>query len=139
MRNGPIVHRRIAMFRRMFPGVSFLAVCLGSIVVQLPTQTGTSSFLGVFGSEMTASMEPVCNGHAPKIRNCRDLNPRCSNTPYIVGPQSVDVGGVNNKRYDPTGNTVECTTSPANKGICPSQPTWSETKAKCTEVMIPWK
>ena len=93
MRNVPFVQRRIAMFRRTFSGMLCLMVCLCSIVFQLPTQVGNSSFFGVFGSETGSFPDPVCNAIVPKMRNCTDMGANCRDMSYIAGPQTADPGG----------------------------------------------
>ncbi len=129
--------RRIAMFRRMFSGMSCLTLCLCSIVLQLPTQVGTSSFFGVFGAETIASMDPECNAIASKWSTCKTLNLKCRSFPYLSGPQSAASGGVNKLRFDPTGTTIPCTLYEPHLPLCPDQPTWSQTPGICTEKMVP--
>ncbi len=125
------------MFRRTLFGMSCLTVCLGSIVFQLPTQVGNSSFFGVFGSETSLFPDPVCNAIAPKMRKCREMGPYCKDVSYIAGPQSADPGGVNTLRFEKTGIWFECAdpiqgdTNPPCKMVVVYQDS-----GKCTPVFV---
>lgn len=86
----------------LFLFVAFLSMCL-----QLPQDIHTDLTFGFFGSE-TNLTDPDCNAIAPKLRNCTDLGINCKELPYIAGPQSADVGGVNIMRFDKTGLWIDC-------------------------------
>lgn len=125
------------MFRRTLPGVSILTVCLCSIGLQLPTHVGSGAFFGVFGAEVLPVLDPDCNGIAPKKSSCKELHTACDKIEYTSGPQSAALGGVNNLRFEPTGNSVECTTNQNYKTLCPNKPIWAEkTGVKCIEIKV---
>ncbi len=125
------------MFRRSVGGLSLFAVCLCSIGLQLPTQVGTSTFFGVFGAEMGPSTEIPCNAIAPKIRNCRDLDPNCINKKYIAGPQSADVGGVNDRRFVKSGTWIECANLKDGQPSLKVE-TYKEMAGKCKKMFVPY-
>ncbi len=116
-------------------GYLFLCVSIISICFQLPQDIDTDLTFGFYGSETSLTL-PQCNAIAPKNSNCKELSSFCENTPYISGPQSAAAGGENTLRFDPTGNSVICTTNNNYKSICPNKPIWSQTDVICTPVMV---
>ena len=114
----------------LFLFVAFLSMCL-----QLPQDIHTDLTFGFFGSETNLTL-PKCNGLAPINSTCKELSSFCENTTYISGPQSAAAGRENTLRFDPTGNSVICTTNNNYKSICPNKPIWSQTDVICIPVMV---
>ena len=116
----------------LFLFVAFLSMCL-----QLPQDIHTNFTFGFFGSE-TNLPDPDCNAIAPKLRNCTDRGINCKELPYIAGPQSADVGGVNIMRFDKTGLWIDCRDSKkgGSNPPCYKVEPYQQTVGNCKQVKV---